>query len=111
MARELFTGKTLYGPDLRRRSLAAVEARVEARQRRLAWLLAPGAALVVLLTFALPAWLLSIPLTGLLDSDILGVGLALVIIHVLGLIPAGLCTVFVLRHHVRQTRLEEVFHA
>jgi hypothetical protein len=106
----LLGGQHLFGADLRRRTVAAIEARAEAKQRRLAWLLAPAAALVIFLSFALPAWLLSIPLSGIVGSDALALALGLVIVHALGAIPAGLCTVLVLRHRLQQNRLEEVFH-
>jgi hypothetical protein len=106
----LLGGQGLFGSDLRRRTVAAIEARAEAKQRRLAWLLAPAAALVIFLSFALPAWLLSIPLSGLLGSDLLALAVGLFIVHVLGVIPAGLCTLLLLRHRLQQNRLEEAFH-
>jgi hypothetical protein len=103
-------GRPLYDGALRARTLAAAARQTSALERRLAWLVAPAGALVVLISFALPAWLLSIPLSNLLDSRVLALGLALLAVHATGVIPAGLCTILALRHRATAHRLEEVFH-
>ena len=109
--RELFSHSApLYDEALRRRTLEAVSTNTESRDRRLAWIVAPVAVLALLVSFALPAWLLSIPIGKVVESQLLALGLGLFIIHVAGILPAGLCTVLALRHRERDGRLEEVFH-
>jgi len=100
----------LYPGALRGRTLAAIATRPAPRYRRLAWAIAPAGALALLLSFALPAWLLSIPLSNLLNSEVLALAVALFVVHAAGVVPAGLCTVLALRHRATGTRLEEVFH-
>lgn len=100
----------LYGEALRRRTLERVETDTGSRDRRLAWIVAPVAALALVVSFALPAWLLSIPIMRVVESQVLALALGLFIVHVAGVLPAGLCTVLALRNRERDGRLEEVFH-
>ena len=106
----LLAGAPLYDGALHARTLAVVVPRPSARDRRLAWVVAPAGALAVTLSFALPTWLLSIPLSNLLNSQLAALGLALFAVHAAGVIPAGLCTVLVLRRRAPSVGLEEVFH-
>jgi hypothetical protein len=109
--RDLFSHPgPLYDEVLRRRTLEAVNSNTESRDRRLAWVVAPVAALALMVSFALPAWLLSIPIMKVVESQLLALALGLFIVHVAGVLPAGLCTVLALRHRERDGRLEEVFH-
>ena len=103
--------RPLYGDALRRSTLDRVRAHAESRDHRLAWMIAPAAALALMVSFVLPAWLLSIPISRVVESQLLALALGLFIVHVAGVLPAGLCTVLALRHRERDGRLEEVFHA
>ena len=107
----LFTRPPLYDNALRARTREAVESRAESRDRRVAWLAAPAAALTIFMSFAVPTWLLSIPLSSLVESDLLALALALFIVQAAGVIPAGFCTVLAMRRHAPGGDLEEVFNA
>jgi len=79
IAPRLFSTGPLYGAALRRRTLERVETDTRSRDRRLAWLVAPVAALVLLVSFVLPGWLLSIPISNLVESQLLALALGLFI--------------------------------
>lgn len=106
----ILAGAPLYDRALRARTLATLATRRGGPDKRLAWIVAPVGALAVLLSFALPTWLLSIPLSNLLNSNVLALALALFVVHAAGVLPAGFCTVMALRQRTHGIRLEEVFH-
>jgi hypothetical protein len=87
---------TLYSPDLRRRTLAAAERRLD-RPSWLAPLLLPASTAALAASILVPVWLLTALLRPVLGSEWVTWGFALVLSSSAGLAAAGLGLVVLIR--------------
>jgi hypothetical protein len=107
LAPQLFSGASLYHPELRQRSLAAVGGAAGSRDLKLGLLLAPPVFVFLLLSFLIPAYFCEQLLSSLFDSTLMAWFISLAAVWTFGGTAGGICLAMLLRRHVQGNRFTE----